>query len=109
MLNEVHAKNTAYQAWLAANTGVNQYNATGSHNGQWASNSTEYASQAEAQAAYDTFLENSFLSWLQNNSFISQYTGLFSAKSGKWFWGNDPTEYNSEADAQAAYDAANPQ
>lgn len=42
-----------YQEWLAANSGVNQYSGAGSHNGQWAYNSTEYGSQANAQAAYD--------------------------------------------------------
>jgi hypothetical protein len=44
---------TAYQSWLASNTGVNQYSGAGDRNGQWAYNSTEYASQAEAQAAED--------------------------------------------------------
>jgi hypothetical protein len=44
---------SAYAAWLAANTGVTQYTGAGPHNGQWAYNSTEYASQAAAQAAYD--------------------------------------------------------
>ena len=47
------AEEAAYQAWLIANSGVNQYGGTGPHNGQWAYNQTEYASQAEAQAAYD--------------------------------------------------------
>jgi len=44
---------SAYAAWLTANAGVTQYTGAGPHNGQWAYNSTEYASQADAQAAYD--------------------------------------------------------
>lgn len=50
---EAAAQESAYQAWLAANSGVNQYSGAGLRNGQWAYNSTEYSSQAEAQAAYD--------------------------------------------------------
>ena len=45
--------NAEYPAWLAANTGVNSYPGAGSHNGQWAYDSTEYGSEAEAQAAAD--------------------------------------------------------
>jgi hypothetical protein len=50
---EAAAQQSAYQAWLAANTGVNQYTGTGAKNGQWAYNSTEYPSQAAAQEAAD--------------------------------------------------------
>jgi hypothetical protein len=51
--NEAAAQESAYQGWLAANTGVNQYSGPGEKNGQWAYNQTEYPSQVEAQAAYD--------------------------------------------------------
>lgn len=104
---ETAAQAAAYQVWLAANSGVNQYNGAGARNGQWASNSTEYASQEQAQVAYDAYIESLFAGWLQNNSLISQYTNPGS-KNGKWFWGNDPTEYATQEEAQAAYNAANP-
>lgn len=52
-VDDASSREAAYQTWLAANSGVNQYSGAGSRNGQWAYNSTEYGSQAEAQAAYD--------------------------------------------------------
>jgi hypothetical protein len=88
-----------YQAWLAANSGVNQYSGSGSHNGQWAYNSTEYGSQAEAQAAADAVDESNYQAWLAANSGVNQYSGAGS-RNGQWAYGS--TEYASQADAQAA-------
>ena len=88
-----------YQAWLAANVGVNQYigeyTGSGNHNGQWAYNQTTYASEGEANAAC-------YADWLANNVGVNQYTGP-GLSVGKWAY--NQTEYPSQADAQAAFEA----
>jgi hypothetical protein len=99
-----------YAAWLAANTGVNQFvtadgnsvDPEATHYGQWAYNSTEYASEADARNAQ---YEAGFQAWLASNTGVNQYA--VEARPGRFAYNS--TEYPSMADAQAAYDAANPQ
>lgn len=86
----------AYSAWLAANTGVNQYTGSGPHNGQWAYNSTEYASQADAEAA-------AYNAWLAANTGVNQYTGAGS-KNGQWAFNS--TEYANSMSASYASEEA---
>jgi hypothetical protein len=73
---------TEYQAWLAANTGVNSYPGAGAHHGQWAYNSTEYGSQADAQAAAQ---EADYQAWLAANTGVNQYGGAGS-HNGEWYY-----------------------
>ena len=101
-----------YAGWLQNNVGVNQFvtvnngtnavDAEAAHYGQWAYNSTEYASEADARNAQ---YEAGFQAWLASNTGVNQYA--VEARPGRFAYNS--TEYPSMADAQAAYDAANPQ
>jgi len=103
---EAVVNEAAYQAWLAANTGVNQYSGAGAKNGQWAWDQTEYASEAEATNAETNYHNLLASNWYNANVGVNQYLGP-GQYNGVWFYGI--TLYSSQEEAQAAYDAANPQ
>jgi len=97
-----------YAGWLATNVGVTQFvmsngiavDSAASHYGQWAYNSTEYGSEADARADFDAYSQTVFEAWLIVNTGVNQYTGLGS-QSGKWFNGALATSYVYQADAVA--------
>jgi len=99
-----------YVMWLQNNVGVNQFVSAGgnpvdseaAHYGQWAYNSTEYASEADAR---NVQYEAEFQTWLTANIGVNQYNAT-GTRNGQWAYNS--TEYGSQAEAQAAYDAANP-
>ena len=91
------SQEAAYAAWLAANTGVNQYTVAGYKNGQWAYNSTEQVGQNSAIAAQSNAL---YPGWLSANTGVNQYQGLYGDKYGQWAW--NQTEYPGEAQANEA-------
>lgn len=91
------ADEAAYQVWLAAADGVSQYSVAGVHNGQWAYNKTEYASEAAANSAY----EADYQAWLAANVGVGQYPDKFAGTRGGQ-WAFNSTEYTSQAEAQDA-------
>lgn len=74
-----------YNAWLAANIGVNTYTGVGSKNGQWAYNQAEYDSSSEALAAEEAV----FQAWLGSNTGVHQYGGT-GPHNSQWFYGSAP-------------------
>jgi hypothetical protein len=88
-----------FATWLAANSGVNQYNGAGSKHGQWAYNSTEYASEAAASAAaYAAAAEAAYQFWLAANVGAGMYA-VEGSHYGQWAYNG--VEYASEEEAQA--------
>lgn len=90
---------SAYQAWLAANTGVNQYQSNDNHNGQWAFNQSEMASQ---QAAYEAGDEAAYQAWLAANSGVNSFTDIYGTGLHRGQWAFNSTPYGSQAEAEAA-------
>jgi hypothetical protein len=89
----------AFVAWITTNVGVNQYGP----NGQWAYNGATAGSQQVGEEA-------AYAAWLAANVGVNQYATAYVAdgsRAGQWAYNS--TEYGSQAEAQAAYDAANPQ
>jgi hypothetical protein len=100
---EAVVNEAAYQAWLAANVGVNQYTGPGVKNGQWAYGQTEYESEAAANTAVADFLatqETAYQTWLAANTGVNQYSGAGS-RNGQWAYSS--TEATNEADAFEKY------
>lgn len=91
-LGVLMAQQGVYNLWIASNSGLNQYTATGYKNGQWVYNQQEYPSQADAEAA-------AYAAWLAANTGVAQYTGSGS-KNGQWVYNS--TEQVGQNSAIAA-------
>jgi len=150
---------SAYTTWLLSNSGVNQFVDFNNpnHNGKWAYNQTEYASEADAQAAEQAendliaSREAAYQAWLSTNAGANWYSGdnsnrtlygnwaynnfelpvttanfgnllefnewiqansgvnMYTFSTGAQVWAYNSTPYLTQVEAQAAYDAANPQ